>query len=139
MIKEKKVFEKSIRKIDRLSEITRKYLQIKALYLFGSMAEGVSNTLSDIDLAYLAFPEIKEIEELHYEICRFLKTEEVDLIDLRTASLSTKYNIIVQGKLLYCSDEKHLADFKEKIFMDYFDFMPYLKEYHKCFVENMRK
>ena len=138
MIKEQKITEESIKRISKVSSVLEKYAAVKAVYLFGSLALGRYNSLSDIDLAYLSQDKIDDIENLHYDLCCFLKTEEVDFINLKKVPLSNKYEIISHGKLVYCSDQEYLADFKENVYLNYFDFLPYLKEYHTCFVENMR-
>jgi len=75
---------------------------LKALYLFGSYAEGVASGSSDIDIAYLSSESIPQTAR--WEISQALASQlsiDVDLIDLANTNTIFRYQIISKGERLY--------------------------------------
>jgi len=98
---------------------------VKMVILFGSVARGESNKLSDIDLA------VKDgnIEDFAEDLERQLKTR-IDVIDIAKAPIVLKYLIAVEGKLLY-GDEWDYHEFKSLALREYFDFKRILEPHTK--------
>ncbi|MBM3679651.1 MAG: nucleotidyltransferase domain-containing protein, partial [Actinobacteria bacterium] len=75
--------------------------EVAALYLFGSFAAGMEDSLSDLDLAFLlvdeatAKAEVEEAADLYLtEIQSLLGTEEISLVALDSAPLTLRYEVV---------------------------------------------
>ena len=85
-------------------------------YLFGSYAHGKVRSSSDIDIAIL----LERTEEGLYSSYRevmigireALGTERFDLLLLNHAPLTLLFEIISQGRLIFCRDEEVLNSFE---------------------------
>ena len=84
---------------ERLSPIFKRE-GLRLALLFGSAASGKAHKRSDIDLAFL-FDKPIDILALTNEVIRLLRTDNVDVIDLRRASPLLKFAAARGGKLLY--------------------------------------
>jgi len=93
---------KALKEINVPADIIKKY-EINLLIIFGSYVDGSNTDNSDLDLAYMSKILLGQKEELclledmvkHYRIGR------LDLINLRKASPTLKYEVSTKGKLLY--------------------------------------
>ena len=106
-------------------------------YIFGSVAKGTANKLSDIDLAiYLnnsyehRSPGYGYQSELITELSELLNTK-VDLVILNKASTMLRYQVIKNGLLLFSRSDDQRRAFHEKAVRDYLDFKPFLKVQHQ--------
>ena len=105
--------------------------ELQFVLLFGSMASGRATRQSDIDLAFM-FDEPVDIIALTNRAIRLLKTDKVDVIDLRRASPLLSFAGAKEGRLLFertpglfnsfCSlafrryiDTKKLRDAQERV------------------------
>ena len=73
---------------------------LQLVLLFGSVASGKECQESDIDLGFL-FDKPIDILGLTNRVIRVLRTDRVDVIDLRRASPLLKYSAIRQGEALF--------------------------------------
>src|SRR3990167_2018061 len=73
---------------------------LRLILLFGSVATGKVNKKSDIDLAFL-FDKPIDMLALTNRVIRLLRTDNIDVIDLRRASPLLKYSAVRHGKPLY--------------------------------------
>lgn len=82
------------------------------IYIFGSHAKNKERNNSDLDIAFLSDLDRDQYEifMLAQKIADELK-KEVDLVDIKNASTVFKAQII-QGELIYCSDEIIKAKFE---------------------------
>jgi predicted nucleotidyltransferase len=78
---------------------------LMAVYIFGSVAEGIAGPESDLDLAVLAGGKLDPFElfSLAGDIS-LVSHCPVDLVDLRSASTVMRYRIITSGEALWRSD-----------------------------------
>lgn len=110
---------------------------IEQAYLFGSQARGTANALSDIDLAivYESTADKDVIEpQLFAELSQQLKTDNIDLIDITTASPLLAHRAVLRGipiithaahdtamlktKILHAyEDTRHLREIKQQAFL----------------------
>ena len=100
-------------------------------YLFGGLAKGYISSLSDVDIAvYLTENDVGlEIKmDLLRQLGEVLKTDEVDLVILNTASLPLKARIIKNKKVLVDKDPPLRYSFESLILREYFDFSVKEKE-----------
>jgi predicted nucleotidyltransferase len=75
---------------------------IKLIYLFGSHAQGVANSESDIDIAILGKTKFDSVArwQLQSELANVLKND-VDLVDLLSASTVMQNQVIHHGICIY--------------------------------------
>lgn len=101
---------------------------VQAAYLFGSFARERSGPLSDIDIAVLIEPDVPHREEIVGEIqdtlCRALRTDRIDLVDLNRSSPPLAYRVIRDGKQVFCRDPVARESFESGTVMRYLDFQP---------------
>jgi predicted nucleotidyltransferase len=95
-------------------------------------AIGYATPHSDIDLAVLfeRAPSLKEELALSAEICEALGTEQVDVVNLKRASLLLRHRAI-SGRPLYERDEEKVSDFIESTIRYYVDYAPDLEAYYR--------
>lgn len=108
-----------------ITELLKNWPEIKAAWLFGSVAKGTATEKSDIDIAiYTRQPldtekHIELVEEL-----ALLTGRAVDLIDLKRAGEPLLGEILKKGVQLFGSQEIYAALIKQHIY-DTADFLPY--------------
>jgi len=110
-----------------LPALFQKRDEVIAAYLFGSYARGTVGPLSDVDVAVL-FDEGSDTDRIYLKLCvevsKALHTDEVDLVILNEAPVTLKYNILKEGKLLFCRDETKRIRFQVRVINDYIDTKP---------------
>jgi len=111
-------------------------IQIIAIYLFGSFAQGTEKENSDIDLAFVfnekfykedPFRALQEAELFSVEITRRIK-KTVDVLILNSASLSFTYHVLRKGACLYESNTVNRILYEVAVENKYEDFIPFIKE-----------
>jgi len=115
---------------------------IIALFLFGSYGTEKQTPLSDVDLGFLPAEEKLGLEKelsLLAKLEEIGKSEDINLVNLRKASVDLQMEVISTGKLLYCRDKNKLADFKERVIRVYCDFEPDLRNFYKDYDEGLRE
>lgn len=110
-----------------MTEIFKKQPEINALYLFGSYARDKLKPLSDIDIAVLLKRGVGNADywdvklKLLNKAIAILGTDEIDFVVLNEAPYELRYNILKDGKILFCRNEKERREFQEKGVLDYLD------------------
>lgn len=97
---------------------------VQQAYLFGSHARGIDGPLSDIDIAvlYAAGKNNDRIEsKLFAELSQALKTDNIDIIDIRRASPLLAHRAVLHGKALLQHDRHAEAVLKTAILHAYED------------------
>lgn len=124
---------------ERLREIFERFnlleqpLKVEFAYLFGSIPEGLSGVLSDIDIAvYLNLkPSLDDELRLHLFLSRALHTDRIDLVILNTAkNIILKDEIIRKGVIVYDSNPLLRESFELRTLHDTIDF----KDQRKVFL-----
>jgi predicted nucleotidyltransferase len=103
-----------------VDHLRREIAAVIAIYRFGSTAQGISSTSSDIDIAVLA--EARLTPERRFEVQEALAAKlghDVDLVDLAAASTVMAMQVIARGKLLYESDASARGRFEDYTFGAY--------------------
>lgn len=98
--------------------LTKKY-KLKVIILFGSYARNTQNAESDIDIAIILNDNIN-IETIKDELEDLLR-KEVDLINLNNINDSFRYEILMNGKVLYTSNELEFEMYKIDMFREYLE------------------
>jgi uncharacterized protein YutE (UPF0331/DUF86 family)/predicted nucleotidyltransferase len=97
---------------------------VQQAYLFGSHARGTANALSDIDIAVLFDPLVdkEKVEaQLFADLSDFLHTDNIDLIDIATASPLLAHRSVLRGKKILSRSTHEEASLKTNILHQYED------------------
>jgi len=73
---------------------------LQLVVLFGSLAKGLRGKNSDIDLAFLYDAPIDEVQ-LTNRVSQLLRSDAIDVVDLRKASPLLKFSAMRYGKALH--------------------------------------
>jgi predicted nucleotidyltransferase len=111
----------------RIGDLADKY-QLDLILMFGSRLTGNIHPESDIDIAVHGRQIFSETEKIQliYELCNIFHTDDIDLVDLRTASPFLKkevlknYKILLQrdAMLLYQLELANIYEMKELEILD---------------------
>ncbi len=114
-----------------LKDCFSRHPEVEAGYVFGSVAQGNTNPLSDIDVAILVNAD--KIDQARYpygykaavltELMKSLKMDDVDLVVLNDAPLLLKHRVVSLGKLVFSRDEKRRVGFQVDVINRYSDMM----------------
>ncbi len=94
--------------------------ELYLVLLFGSVATGNVHRRSDIDLAFL-FSGLADVLVLTNRVTVLLRTDHVDVVDLRTASPILKYSAVKHGLVLYEKTPGIFHEFYSLAFRMYVD------------------
>ena len=95
---------------------------LNGIYLYGSYAQNQANRESDIDLAFLTEEKIKAVEKwkIQEELASLLDND-VDLVDLKEASVVLRKEIVEKGRLLAVFDHYKIQYFEMTTISMYMD------------------
>jgi len=114
---------------------------VVAAYLFGSRATGENQEESDLDLALLLSSEdsYSAYYELYSSLADFFYPLELDLVILNQTPLDLAFEIIANGRLIFCFSEDACTDYEDRLIRDYLDFSVELELYYQEVKEEMRQ
>lgn len=121
---------------DKIVKILLDNLECEAIVLFGSYSRGTQNAESDIDIA-IKVKEKLDKKEL-YRLSNLLADEfnkEVDLINLDEIGDTFRYEILINGKKLYCKDELQFELYKLDMYREFLE----LNESRQEIISNIKK
>lgn len=121
--------------IEDIKEIILKELECEAIILFGSYARGTQNKESDIDIAIKTKNKIDK--KRLYEISNLLEDrlkKEIDLINLDDIGDTFRYEILINGKTLYCKNEVEFELYKLDMYREFLE----LNESRKMIIDNIK-
>ena len=130
--------------LPRLEQLSPRFPQVVAAYLFGSHYGGRPTPLSDIDIGVLLVKGLPDMDSFHLEMTlqgeleKIFKTGKIDLVVLNKAPLPIQYHA-TSGKLLFCNDDDKRTDFEEYASKYYIDCLPIYREYRKEFFKKLRE
>jgi len=93
---------------------------LQLIVLFGSLAKGQGNRRSDIDLAFL-YDAPCDIVQVTNRVSQLLRSDAIDVVDLRTASPLLRFSAMRHGKALYESSPGIFTSFYSLAFRRYVD------------------
>jgi predicted nucleotidyltransferase len=85
-------------------------------YLFGSWVHGCGK---DVDLAVL--PNSTKVSEIYLDVCAFLETDRVDVVNLSTTGIEFAFEVISTGRLLFSGDDETENAFETRVLRQYQD------------------
>lgn len=123
-------------KVSEVIELLNKQFECEAIVLFGSYARKTERPDSDIDIALKTKKEIskQELFNATQELERIVK-RDVDLIDLNNISDSFRYEILMNGKTIYCKNSIQFDLYKLDMFREYLE----LNESRKSIIERVKE
>ena len=122
--------------LDIIKKFILENVDCEAIVLFGSYARGTQNAESDIDIAIKPNTNIskKQIFYLSQDLEEKIKTE-VDLINLDDINDSFRYEILINGKTIYCKDEFKFELYKLDMYREYLE----LNESRQIIIDRIKK
>lgn len=127
----------------RLAEYLRSRPEILLAYLFGSVAEDRTHSLSDLDIAVLVDQErFRQLDSstpwgyqasLAAELMGILQRNDVDLVLLHRASPLLAREVVRFGRLLYCRDARTRIAFEVRVHQEYLD-TQHLREIQRSYL-----
>lgn len=93
---------------------------LTGIWVYGSVAQSVATTSSDVDLAFLSNDLIpyKVQLDLKEKLAQLLQ-RDIDLVELNSASTVLRKEIIAYGKRIYCTDTLQCENYENFVFADY--------------------
>jgi len=113
-------FKKIIRQLKDIKEI-------KAIYLFGSVAKERATPVSDIDICVITD---KISEDLKAKISS-VSSEKINLSLFWDLPINIQIRIFKEGKKIFVRDEKFLSSLRSETISRFLDFKPIIKRYYK--------
>ena len=97
-------------------------LNCEAIILFGSFARGTQNERSDIDIAFKSKREVTKKESFtEKSLLEDIAKRDIDLVNLDEINDDFRYEILMNGKELYCEDKTKFDLYKLDMFREYLD------------------
>ncbi len=106
-----------------VKKIRETFPDVIAIYSFGSYGTEFETPQSDVDLAILTRDKIEKVMlwELAQEIAMRID-KDVDLIDLTQASTVLSFQVLNEGKRIYCKDKHRCDTFENVVDSEYLNF-----------------
>lgn len=120
---------------EKLKNKLIEHIDCEAIVLFGSYARETQNAESDIDIAFKSNKEIskKDIFELKQEL-EDIANKDIDLINLDNIGDGFRYEILINGRTLYCKDNVKFELYKLDMYREYLD----LNESRKSIIDRIK-
>jgi len=108
--------------IEKIKQKLLQTIDCDAIVLFGSYSRGTQNAESDIDIAFKTKQLIskKDIFYLKQEL-EDVAGKDIDLINLDTIGDGFRYEILINGKTLYCKNELNFELYKLDMYREFLD------------------
>ncbi len=113
-------------RLDSLEPLLRDH-PIKLAYVFGSLAcADTGAEAEDVDLAVL--PEDGfSWSELYSELSQHLRTDRLDLVDLRVAPITMQFEVTRTGRCLFARSEEERQQYEQRVRMKLRDELPRIR------------
>lgn len=122
--------------LEKIKKCILKNVECEAIVLFGSYARKTQNAESDIDIAIKPKKDINK-KELFYlsQGLEEIAKKEIDLINLDNIGDGFRYEILINGIVLYCEDEFKFELYKLDMYREYLE----LNESRKEILDEIKK
>ena len=109
--------------LDKIQEKLIQDFKPLAIILFGSYARNSQNKDSDIDIAIIAQNTDKKDIFYAKQNLEQIFMKDIDLVNLKDTNISDgfRYEILMNGIVLYCSDSYELEIYKLNMFREYLE------------------
>jgi len=115
-----------------VTDLLQREDKVRFAYLHGSFLKGEFN---DIDLAVYLKEGMSEKEILEFELSEGSELSkelgfEIDLRVLNGRKIVFLHQVLRNGKLLFCRDERKRVEFETEVYRRYLDIKYYLDQYN---------
>lgn len=117
--------------IPTLREVLRRYPQVAAAYVFGSLARGEAGPESDLDVGLLlrrkgetALDHHRMLGDLAGRLESHVAGRNVDLVVLEAQGPIFCHRVLMEGALVYEADRGRRIDFESSTYVRAMDFRP---------------
>ncbi len=113
---------------ENLKDFFSKREEIQFAIIFGSLAKGTANKLSDVDIAVMVDPHFVDTSPYGYhatltaDLMQKLKRNDVDVIMLDEAPILLRYQVLRYGNFIYIRDKQARIQFQVDTLNQYDDF-----------------
>ncbi len=109
-----------LKKKDSLQSFFQKQV-IDLVFIHGSLAHDKLKPLSDVDVAILFHKDYKysQLAKVNDKLSKFFEREDIDIAVLNRASPLLWMQVLQNGVLLYCRNEKFLKHFRLRTIQRY--------------------
>jgi hypothetical protein len=113
---------------EKLNKYFDEHEEILFAVLFGSIAKGTVNKMSDVDIAVMVDPKFDKTfpyghqAELIADFMQILKRNDVDVVILNNAKILLKHQVLRYGKFIYIRDIQARIQFQIDTINQYDDF-----------------
>ncbi|MEX2722367.1 MAG: nucleotidyltransferase domain-containing protein [Candidatus Freyarchaeota archaeon] len=119
-----------------IAEVLAAHEEIVTAYIYGSIVKGYADEASDIDVGLVLRkgfePDPLYPARLANELEKKLNLKhEVDVRVLNGQSTRFVYQVIKEGKVVFCRNEEERVEFETSITESYLDFKPIYEEYDR--------
>lgn len=107
-----------------LPAVFARFPAIDVVYLFGSTARGTTDPSSDFDIGLLCRADLSVGDEarLAAMLSPLVNTTRIDIVSLRKASPLLRYEVLVDGIIIYqCVSDDMVNQFEMQVYREYFD------------------
>lgn len=121
--------------LEKISRTLSAHDEIVAAYVFGSYAKGYERPDSDLDIGLLLTHDEEGgglyPERIAGELKDALQTKrDIDVRILNRGTLRFLHQVL-NGRLIFCRDDKKRIEFETSTIRKYLDFKPFLEEYDR--------
>jgi len=113
-------------------------LGVKLLVLFGSQAQKTAKPTSDIDVLVFG-PDNKNVYDQIYDLLeeKIKRLVDIDIVFSSQAPLELLNHASQYGRVIYSQKPEDFADFRQKVMLDYSDFVPYRQIFQQATLQRI--
>jgi len=121
--------------IKALQETLQNYPQVLFAYLFGSQATGNVTPMSDVDIAVYFEKRLSSTEQFRLRLHLIgvlgeaLQRNDVELAVLNDDDIVLRYEVVKNGKVIFCRDQSAKNEFFVRTISEYLDTEP-MRAFH---------
>jgi predicted nucleotidyltransferase len=130
---------------DKLTKYFEEHEEILFAVLFGSLAKGKANKMSDVDIAVMVDPKFDKSfpfgyqAELTTDLMQVLKRDDVDVVILNKIPIALKHQILRYGKFIYIRDKQARIKFQVDTINQYEDYKVLFRVHEEAMRERWKK
>ena len=130
---------------DKLKKYFENHEEIQFAILFGSLAKGKANKMSDVDIAVMVDPKFDKSfpfgyqAELITDLMQVLKRNDVDAVILNKAPIALKHEVLRYGKFIYIKDKQARIKFQIDTINQYDDYKMLFRVHEEAMRKRWRK
>ena len=120
-----KEIEKRLEKFMKVARAMKDFKKVEFIFLYGSVAEGKANALSDIDICIYFNGNYDDAFDFRVKLS---SDSKIDVQIFQQLPLYVRVNVL-KGKVLYVKNREFLYDVAYKTIQEFEDLKPHYYEY----------